>query len=202
MKITLTNIGKRYNREWIFRNISYKFSDNNKYVILGTNGCGKSTLLQIIAGILSPSEGEKITDTITNQEFFFKQLSYASPYLELAEEMTWKEAIAFHGKFKNFTKSLTIESIISISGLESSSEKELRYFSSGMKQRAKLTLAILSDSPILMLDEPGTNLDEHAIKWYHDLIAEYGKGKLIIICSNYNKEEYPFCNNQLVLKPL
>ncbi|MBI4931995.1 MAG: ABC transporter ATP-binding protein [Bacteroidetes bacterium] len=215
MKIVLENIGKRFNREWIFRNVSYEFFSRNKYSILGTNGTGKSTLLQIIAGSLSQSEGEIKSEVrsqkseVNNQqqEFLFKNISYAAPYLELPEEMTWKEAVKFQGKFKRFLTSDEgqgtrdeEEKIIELSGLQSSAEKQIRNFSSGMKQRAKLALAILSDTPLLLLDEPTTNLDESGVKWYQDLIAQYAKEKLVIVCSNYNKEEYSFCDKELVLK--
>ena len=226
MKIILENIGKRFNKEWIFRNVSYEFSFGNsasggslptgqagtsggKYSILGTNGSGKSTLLQIIAGAMSQTEGEiksevrsqKSEVNSQQQEFLFKNISYAAPYLELPEEMTWKEAVRFHGKFKKFAPSLKGEDIIFLSGLESSVNKEIRNFSSGMKQRARLALAILSDTPLLLLDEPATNLDESAVKWYQNLISEFTKEKLVIVCSNYNKEEYSFCDKELVLPP-
>ena len=213
MNIILENIGKRFNREWIFRNVSYEFSTGGKYSILGTNGSGKSTLLQIIAGAMSQSEGEikyeesavgsRQSATNSQQpEFLFRNISYAAPYLELPEEMSWQEAIRFHGKFKEFVSRFDEEKIISLSGLASSSEKQIRNFSSGMKQRAKLSLAILSDTPLLLLDEPATNLDEQSVKWYQNLIAEYAKEKLVIVCSNYNKEEYPFCTKEFILKNL
>lgn len=202
MKIILENIGKKFNREWIFRNVSYEFSQGNKYAILGTNGCGKSTLLQIIAGASSQSEGEiKWTRDKGHEteDKLFMDLGLAAPYLELPEEMTWKEAVKFHGKFKKFVNGFTEDKIIELSGLTASSEKEIRNFSSGMKQRARLTLAILSDTPLLLLDEPSTNLDANAVKWYQNLISEYAKERLVIVCSNYNKEEYSFCNLELKL---
>jgi ABC-type multidrug transport system ATPase subunit len=125
--------------------------------------------------------------------------SFAAPYLELLEEMTWKEAVKFHGKFKKFVSGFNEEKIIELSGLKSSSEKQIRDFSSGMKQRAKLALAILSSTPLLLLDEPATNLDENGVKWYNDLISEFAKEKLVIVCSNYNKDEYSFCEKELKL---
>ena len=196
MKIILDNIGKRFHREWIFRNVNYEFSGSEKYSILGTNGSGKSTLLQIIAGAVSQSEG-----TINyHSENLFQNISYAAPYLELPEEMTWQEAINFHHKFKKFVQGFNEEKIISLSGLETSSGKQIRNFSSGMKQRAKLALAILSATPLLLLDEPATNLDEQSVKWYQNLVEEFAKEKMVIVCSNYNKEEYSFCKKELILK--
>lgn len=214
MKIILENIGKRFNREWVFRNIDYEFCEKEKYVILGSNGYGKSTLLQIISGAMSQTEGEvKLEVRSQKSEANSQQgttlppsgevarglLSYAAPYLELPEEMTWKECVSFHGKFKKFISSLKEEDIISISGLKSSANKEIRNFSSGMKQRAKLSLAVLSATPLLLLDEPATNLDADAVNWFQQLISQFANERLVIVCSNYNKEEYSFCNNQLVL---
>jgi len=205
MKIVLENIGKRFNREWIFRNISYEFCMGEKYPILGTNGSGKSTLLQIIAGAISQTEGEikYIAPFLKgeNAESPFRDLGFAAPYMELLEEMTWKESVHFHGKFKKYVLGFPEDKIIALSGLESSAEKQLINFSSGMKQRARLALAILSDTPLLLLDEPSTNLDQDAVKWYQYLIAEFAKDKLVIVCSNYNKQEYSFCptENELCL---
>jgi len=198
MNITLKNIGKRFNKEWILRNIDFEFEATGNYAILGSNGSGKSTLLQIIAGNISASEGE-IDFSIPSEEVF-KHIAFTSPYLELPEEMTFEEAVRFHGKFKKHYNGFSEKQIIELSGLESSADKEVRNFSSGMKQRAKLALAILSHTPLLLLDEPCSNLDESAAKWYQNLIAEYAKEKLVIVCSNYNKEEYGFCTKQLVLK--
>lgn len=209
MNIVLKNIGKRFNKEWIFRNINFEFSGNNKYAILGTNGSGKSTLLQIIAGAISQSEGDiryEIRGTRdegrrTNggQSLPFENISYAAPYLELPEEMTWQECIAFQQKFKNFVSGLSRKEVLDVSGLQLSAKKEIRNFSSGMKQRAKLSLAILSAAPLLLLDEPATHLDENAVKWYQHLISEYAKDKLVIVCSNYNNDEYRFCSHSLVI---
>jgi ABC-type multidrug transport system ATPase subunit len=203
MKILLENIGKRFNKEWIFRNINFEFSGANKYSILGTNGSGKSTLLQIIAGSLSQSEGkikwQNANGMLIMSELFFKNISFAAPYIELPEEMTWRECISFQHKFMPFISSMKTDDIISISGLQSSAGKEIRNFSSGMKQRAKLSLAILADTPLLLLDEPATNLDENSVKWYQHLIEKYSKEKMMIVCSNYNMEEYSLCESSLKL---
>lgn len=198
MNITLKNIGKRFNKEWIFRNISYDFTIGNAHAVLGTNGSGKSTLLQIISGSASPTEG--IINYTIPEELLFKKMAYAAPYLELPEEMTWKEAITFHNQFKSFIEGLSETTVLELSGLTGSSDKQIRNFSSGMKQRAKLTLAILSSAPMLLLDEPTSNLDAHAVKWYQMLVEKYGKDRTIIVCSNYNKDEYSFCTKELVIR--
>lgn len=210
MTINLNNIGKRYNYEWIFRKMNYEFSSENNYVILGANGSGKSTLLQVIAGNLIPSEGE-VKFKVQSQKFkvgntenfeleteqLFNYLSYAAPYLELFEDFTLKESIEFQAQFKPFFQGLNTKQIIEITELEKSKEKQLKYYSSGMKQRVRLALAILCDTPLLLLDEPCSNLDKNAIQWYQNLIKKYSQNRLIIVASNQQEFEYGFCNKQL-----
>lgn len=195
MKIELTNLGKRYNREWIFRNLSFQFGTNKHYAITGPNGSGKSTLLQIIAGSAMYNEGEVVyqqPDKIIEPEKIFKKISFAAPYLELVEEMTLSEFLSFHHKMKSWIELFDTKKIIFLLGLEKSAHKQLRYFSSGMKQRVKLAQAIFSDVPVVLLDEPTTNLDDEGIRLYKTLIENYCENRLVIISSN-DKEEYSFC---------
>ncbi len=203
MNIILTDIGKRYNYEWIFRKVNYEFTNDNNYVILGANGSGKSTLLQVIAGSMIPSEGKLSYEegfVIMDEENFFRCISFASPYLELFEEFTLIESIEFQAKFKPFHQELTTQKIVELTGLENAKNKQLKYFSSGMKQRVRLALAVLSDTPILLLDEPSSNLDKKAIDWYQQLVNDYSEKRLIIVASNQIEYEYPFCNKQIFVE--
>ena len=193
--VRLFNAGKRYNREWIFRHCSYEFNSGKTYAITGPNGSGKSTLLQVIAGATLHNEGTvefKTEQRSTDNEQHYSYISIAAPYLELIEEMTAKEMLAFHSKFKPLIQSISIEDILKIVGLENAINKQIRYFSSGMKQRLKLAQAFFSNTPVLLLDEPTTNLDADGIALYHTLISNYTKDKLVIVSSNV-KQEYDFC---------
>lgn len=195
MTISLSNTGKRYNREWIFRHCSYQFNSGKSYAITGPNGSGKSTLLQVIAGATLHNEGTIAYHNgqrITNSEQQYTNISIAAPYLELIEEMTAKEMLAFHSKFKPLIESLPLEEILKIVGLENAIHKQLRYFSSGMKQRLKLAQAFFSNTPVLLLDEPTTNLDADGIALYQALISDHTTGKLVIVSSNV-EQEYDFC---------
>lgn len=198
MKISLNNVGRRFNKEWIFRNLSTEFSTGNSYAILGPNGSGKSTLLSVLTGSLSPSEGEIsfAQNTEIPVENIYRYISLAAPYLELVETFSLKEIINFHFKFKNFAPGVDTKNLISILGLEKAANKEIKYFSSGMKQRTKLALACCTDTPILFLDEPTSNLDVQGMNWYRELIENFGKDRLTIIGSN-QIQEYEFCNQQI-----
>src|SRR5688572_31007617 len=213
MKISLTDAGKRFNRDWIFRHLSYEFSTGQSYAITGPNGSGKSTLLQVLSGAMQTSEGNCQWSTflpagkVVNLPFgrqggqlenenVFNQISICAPYLELVEEMTVKEFLEFHHHFKPFLTSVTPEKIISILGLENAVNKQIRYYSSGMKQRVKLGQAIFSDTPVVLLDEPCTNLDALGIELYNRLINEYCKKRMVIVSSN-DHHEYEFCSEKL-----
>jgi ABC-type multidrug transport system ATPase subunit len=199
MKISLTSAGKRYNRDWIFRNCSYQFITGNSYAITGPNGSGKSTLLQSIGGAIVLSEGQVHWHSATNNttaEIAHTQIAIAAPYLEVIEEMTVAEFLQFHQQFKPLLSGITIPFIIDKIGLASASEKQIRYYSSGMKQRVKLAQAIFSEVPVLLLDEPCTNLDAAGIELYQRLVNEYCQQKLVIVSSN-DIAEYGFCTHQV-----
>lgn len=202
MQITLDNIGKRYNYDWIFRKVNYEFTNTSNYVILGSNGSGKSTLLQLIAGSMIASEGKiSYTNGVNNSpivpEKISRKLSYAAPYLELYDEFTLTESIEFQAQFKPFYEGLDTKAIIALTQLEKAKNKQLKQYSSGMKQRVRLALAILCNTPLLLLDEPTSNLDKKAIEWYQNLVNNYSKNRLVIVCSNQLEHEYFFCKQQL-----
>jgi len=206
MKITLNQIGKRYNRDWIFRNVSLEFQSGDKYAILGPNGSGKSTLLQVIAGNLIASEGNIIynseikktlsSEAIDTAENIYQHLAICAPYLQLIEEFTLKEMIDFHTRFKPLAEQLNTEKTIEILALSRATHKQIRHYSSGMKQRVKLGLAILSNVPLLILDEPLTNLDDNGKNWYYQLIETYAAKKTILVGSN-RPDEYAFTEKQI-----
>jgi ABC-type multidrug transport system ATPase subunit len=195
MKITLTDAGKRFNRDWIFRHLNYEFLPRQHYAITGPNGSGKSTLLQLIAGAIGISEGGiryVASDSDIPPDQAYRHLSLSAPYLELIEEMTAAEFLRFHHSFKPFLPSLSISGILSALGLEAAADKQIRFFSSGMKQRIKLAQALFSDTPVILLDEPCTNLDADGITLYQGLVRDYGAGRLVIV-SSIDPQEYEFC---------
>lgn len=201
MKITLIDAGKRFNRDWIFRHLHYEFSPAHSYAIIGPNGSGKSTLLQAIAGAIAVSEGaiHYTGSAAIPPDLAYKSLSLCAPYLEVVEEMTVTEFLAFHCKFKPFIPGLTIASIVKKVGLESAAHKQIRYYSSGMKQRVRLAQALFSDTSVLLLDEPCTNLDADGIAVYRQLIAEYAANRVVIVSSN-DTQEYDFCEELINIK--
>ena len=249
MTICLSDAGKRFNRDWIFRHLNYTFEAGQSYAITGPNGSGKSTLLQALSGgmyinegvvefgvrskesgvrsresgvrsresgvrsresgVLSQESGVRLAlrsfseggssepgagkqSTIISTDNIYQQVSICAPYLEVVEEMTIREFLNFHKGFKPFLPGVTTDSIISAIGLEKAVNKQIRYYSSGMKQRVKLAQCIFSDTAIVLLDEPCTNLDKAGIELYDSLINDYCKNRLVVVSSN-DEVEYKFC---------
>lgn len=200
LHIQLKGIGKKFGSEWIFRNLDLNLDPSDKIVILGGNGSGKSTLLQIISGYVLPNAGKVIFkdgEHVEENENFKDHLSIATPYLELIEDYTLEELIDHCRIYKPFIHNLSTKEIIEIAGLAHTDKKHIKNYSSGMKQRVKLTLAILADCELLLLDEPASNLDKNAVDWYNQLISKYASHKTIVVCSNSIKEEFAFCNKEL-----
>ena len=200
MTISLSDIGKRYNREWIFRHIHYLFEAGQAYAIIGSNGSGKSTLLQVIAGALHHNEGKIQFEDARKQaivpEQMYRHVSFCAPYLDLVEEMTLSEMLRFHARFKPFRPGLDTRSVIETIGLTHAADKQIRLFSSGMKQRVKLAQCLLSDTPVALLDEPCTNLDRAGIDLYLRLVESYSKDRIVVVSSN-DEIEYSFASHRL-----
>ncbi len=202
MKVELNQVGKRFRRDWVLRGVNLLIEPGSRIAITGPNGSGKSTLLKMICGHLTPSKG-KVDFSVDGRKIeldrVYTQLAYAAPYIELIEEFNLQEAIDFHRKFKPFQQELSTKDIINLLGFERSRTNEVRNFSSGMKQRLKLVLAICSQAPLLLLDEPTTNLDAQGTAWYADLISQFGGQRSIVVASNV-EADYAFCEGKVDIR--
>jgi len=202
MRIELNSIGKRFNREWIFRNVTLQFEPNTATGIVGPNGSGKSTLLQCISGYLTTTSGSmqfQNKNGIVASEEVFKHVSMATPYLDQEEWLTLREAIVLQKRFKPFRNGLKTKEILQRSGLEHAADKYIRQFSSGMKQRSRLALAILADTDVLLLDEPASNLDKQGVQWFSELLRSEKTNRTVIICSNHHPDELALTERQIDL---
>lgn len=198
MRIEASDLGKRFNYEWIFRKLSVSLTAGKAYALLGPNGSGKSTLLNTLSGNITPSEGNLsffLRNTPVPVEQVYQYLSMAAPYLELVEEFTLLEAIEFHRRFKKI-RSLTPEALMERMLLQKAKHKFVKDFSSGMRQRLKLGLALYTESPLLLLDEPTTNLDQEGVNWYLEHLHQNRQDRLILIGSNV-PHEYSFCDETI-----
>lgn len=193
MKVELLGLGKKFNKEWIFRDLNYSFEDQSITAITGNNGSGKSTLLRLISSFSDPTLG-KIKYSINPPNH---SIGYVAPYLELIEELTLWEHLEFHFQFRKTV--LAFDEMITEAGLKAAINKPITDFSSGMKQRVKLLLAFFSQDQLLLLDEPCSNLDETGIQWYQNQLKSIISTRTIIIASN-QRFEYDQCTSILSIE--
>lgn len=193
LSITCTHIAKRYVKEVLFKDFSFTFEGNKKYAILGANSSGKSTLLKIIGGAISSTKGEVIYSSSKPANEIF---SFCSPEMYLLDDFTVRELFELHFQFK--TPKVPLKEQWQQSDLTAFLNKRYSELSSGLKNKVKLALAIFTEAPALLLDEPCTNFDDSNTKWYQEMIAKHCTDQLIIVASN-QESEYTFCSEQLNL---
>jgi len=202
LEIQLQGVGKKFERDWIFRGIDLTIESAKKVAFIGSNGSGKSTLLQIISGFVGVTEGEitfKRNGKILEVDNWYLHLSCATPYLDLPEEYTLRENFNFFNQFKQFQNNISIDEFSSIANLQHAIDKPIRYFSSGMKQRLKLSFAILAQSEVLLLDEPTSNLDDDGIAWYKMMMENFITDKTTLVFSNNHADEIYFCEKKIYI---
>lgn len=199
--LLVQDLGKRYNREWIFRGLTAQWSAGQCIGIEGTNGSGKSTLLRVLSGFESPSKGD-ISYTYgskkVSRDDLYSLLSLAAPYTELIEELTMQELVDFHFSFKSYLPGWDRVKLMGYTGLGKAAHRPLNEFSSGMKQRVKLATALISDTPLVFLDEPTTNLDDQGKAWFQELLASTAPERLIFIASN-EAADFAQCDDRLAI---
>jgi len=202
LTIQVQKAAKRFHYEWVFKNLDLELAPGDSLAITGGNGSGKSTLLKCLAGALPLTQGSIAYQTgsgLLAEESWFRSLAIAAPYMELPEEFTLLEGIDFHFKFKKPFGHSSPKELLELLGLEKHQHKALSQFSSGMKQRVKLGLAIFSEVPLLFLDEPTSNLDKQGIAWYLDTMDSCTKNRIVIVCSN-EPREYSFCQKKITME--
>lgn len=204
MQITLLDCGKSFNRKWLFKHLDCQLNAGEQWAILGSNGSGKSTFCLMLAAQVWPTEGTvqwQYQNCQVEPTKVFSHIALASPALELPEEFSFHEIIQMHKRAKPFLAENAGEEIAALCGFDTKTMlKPLYSFSSGMKQRARLSLAAMSDTPVLILDEPLTNLDSAGVAVYEKIVGSYAKDRLLVVASN-REDEYSFCNRKLEIYP-
>ena len=197
MEILVQNLSKKFRQEFVIRQFNYTFLSGNSYAITGPNGSGKSTLLQLIAQFTLPNTGT-VEMFGVDPEFVYSQLTYAAPYVELIEEYTLTEHLEILLKNNYLPASITLDILEDFIDLQPGKFKLIKNYSSGMRQKIKLGFALLSERPVLLLDEPTTNFDEQAKNWFFNRL-EQQRHKLIIIASN-EAREIEFCHEKIAIQ--
>ncbi len=188
MHVAAEAVSKKFNRRQVFADVSFEVAPGEVFGITGRNGSGKSTLLRIIGGLLTPSGGRmryRHGDADVEAEKLYPHIGYAAPYLVLYEEFNAAENLALYARIRGVGLTAgEIDGLLQRVGLPTDRRDPIRSFSSGMKQRMKLLFAIFHRPPLLLLDEPISNLDSEGMAVVYDLVAEQRKRGSVIIATN------------------
>lgn len=184
--LKVENIGKHYLSQWLFRNISFSLNTGESIAITGHNGSGKSTLLQIVYGLVQQSEGAVFFNerSIEKPELVF---SVTTPSLELPMDFSMNDILKLYQSLNKISMDSDVFGLQSMFS-NKQMKQPLKNFSSGMLQRFKTALCLYSDSPILLLDEPLSNMDSNGEKWYQNCINEIKENKIILFAGNQKNE--------------
>ena len=203
MHIEFKNAARHFGAQTVFQNLNISLEPGQRYAVLGGNGSGKSTLLKTIYGALSLSEGS-VSWQYSNKELSpfeaAHRMSFAGPYFELIEELTAQEFLTYYGRFREFLPELSQANILEKAWLADAATKEIRHFSSGMKQRLKLALALFSNNAVVLLDEPTSNLDPKGMDWFQALLKENLGERSLFVGSNFSDAETFLCEEKIELK--
>lgn len=197
IKLNVKNLGKHFGSNRVFRDISFSHT-NGVLGIAGSNGSGKSTLLQCLTRLSRPTSGiikwQKNEQNVDDHNIK-KLLGYAAPYINLYEELSGRENLEFLLKLRNAANlSAATEKALSKTDMLDIANQPFGKLSTGQQQRMRLAAAIVHQPEILLLDEPGSNLDENGRMLIESLVAEFKEAdKLGIIASN-NPDELALCN--------
>jgi heme exporter protein A len=192
--LTCDNLTKTFSFNTVFSKLSFTVNTGNILAITGKNGSGKSTLIKIISGLLSQSTGEvKLTagSTLIPKKEFYRYIGFVSPYLNLYDELTAIENIKFFSRLKKNNFNIDkAEALFRRLDIYNSKDLPAGNYSSGMKQRLKLIFALIDDPPVLIMDEPSSNLDTKGAEIINELISEQKEKNITIIATN-NEREVP-----------
>lgn len=183
MIITAEHIGKKFGRNSIFTKLNHVFQPNSITAVLGSNGSGKSTLLRVLSGQMDCDEGKiSYLQGRVSRDAFFRYVGYTAPYIDLPEEFTFKELLRFHAHFK--AHSLPLVQIPEACGLDKAAHIAIKEYSSGMKQRVKLSLNLFFQHKAHLFDEPCAHLDQAGYEWFNHQIAHMPSDCAVVIASN------------------
>jgi heme exporter protein A len=192
VELTAEGLFHRYSGNRGLRPLSFAVGAPGVVAVTGFNGSGKSTLLRIIAGLLRPSGG-RLTLAVGGRRLEPSQrraaIGLASPELQLYDEFSVAENLRFAVEARGLAggDAAVVEALRTV-GLQSRADDRVTALSSGMKQRLRLASAILHRPPLLLLDEPGSHLDDDGRQVVRELAAEWGRRALVLIATNEESE--------------
>jgi heme exporter protein A len=193
VSVEFEKVSKRFGNRTVLASVSGALEPGRVLVVAGPNGAGKSTLLNILAGVLRPSRGEvayRGGDGPLPRSRWFERLGMASPDMSVYEELSALENLHFFARLRGLAVADAVLGGL-LEGLGLPAREQTRLvgtYSSGMRQRVKLAQAVLHEPPVLMLDEPSSNLDAAGHEAVAGLVARFRSRAAVAVATNDPRE--------------
>lgn len=197
ISLHVNKLSKQFGNNPVLKKLSFDHTEG-VLGIEGPNGSGKSTLLKCISGLLRPGSGTvswKDGAAEITMEAIKKRMGFAAPYISLYGELTVYENLTFLAKLRKADiNHSAIEQLLTELELIESAEKSYGSLSTGQQQRARLAAALFHDPEVLLLDEPGSNLDEQGRTVIKDIVDKARQGKKLVILASNIPDELVLCD--------
>lgn len=202
MDLSIQRLSKTFNQQPVFKDLSFTVNSGSRFAITGKNGSGKSTLLKILSGGMLPTTGSvhyAIDKDTVNPDSVYKHVHMVAPYNTVIEELSLPELFEFHQRLQTLTAFDRYRDWVERIEYKFDPDAPIKTFSSGMKQRIKLGIAMLDDRQLILVDEPTMNLDEQGKRWFFRLITQLSSRQTLVIASN-DAEEISQCEARFDLR--
>lgn len=191
-QVQLRRVRKVFDERVVLRDLSASITAPGAWTILGPNGSGKSTLLRILAGLLAPTEGEVVylyNGTRLTPHGRRQAVGLVAPDVALYRPLTALENLRFFVRARGvWASDSELLNWLERVGLRARAHDPVSSFSTGMVQRLKVLTALVHRPPVLLLDEPGSNLDEAGMEFIRETVREHAKDGIVIIATNDTRE--------------
>lgn len=195
--LKVTSLTKRFGSRLVLDRLSF-VADREIIGIAGKNGSGKTTLMRSLAGLIQPSKGTIEWDfdgVVADRSKIRRYSGLAGPWIQLYREMSNFENLMFLGKLHQLdTLPDRVDACLERVGMLNLRSQTYGSLSSGQQQRMKLASAIIHDPIALLLDEPGTNLDDAGAQIVHDLINYWRDQHRVLILASNDPDELVLCD--------
>lgn len=201
LRLTVENVGQKFGRRVLFRRLSFELKGGQTLAITGPNGSGKTTLLRILAGVLKPSTGDvrlSLNGETVPPDDHPLRTGFVAPYINVYDGFTARENLLFLARLRRLPDAAKrIEEVLDLVGLSQRADDLVGTYSSGMKQRVKFAAATLTEPPLLLLDEPSTNLDAAGLTMVRQVIEMQLAARRLLIIATNDREEAQTCERIL-----
>ena len=203
--LEIINLSKTYDNKEAVKDVSFKLNQNEIIGILGPNGCGKTTTIGMILGLLKPTKGKVLINSLeieSNRVDLLNELNFISPYIELPKKLTVRQNLEVYGRLYDVKKlNKKIDYLCEKLRLNEFINKITGELSSGQKNRVSLAKSIINDPKVLLLDEPTASLDPETGDFVRSFLEEYqNERKTSILLASHNMLEVErLCSSVLMM---